>query len=280
MNFRRSVFGVFVALVLVGSSAASGGEATVVKFQLLGRHLVIVRGGIGQLEELRFLIDTGAMPTMVDRKIAKKLSVPAQEMEFVAFGKAARVATAVLPEIRIGNLKFKPVTAGIADLSFARGVDAIIGIDVLSRHSFSINYNERQLTFGPVSPGGAAVRLDTTPPFLAVQIKISGQPFRLWVDTGSGRLVLFQNRIHNRLPVLPVCGELLITHLAGTSKLNRVLLPSVEVGDSALGRLEGFISDASVSSYPPGIDGVLGVRALSSKSVGFDFERNRLVFGP
>jgi predicted aspartyl protease len=280
MRFTRRIFGGVLGIALQGGFTIAGAEPAPLRFQLVHRHLVIVHGGIGPLEDLRFLIDTGAMPSMLDRKVAKKLALKPQEMEFIAFGQKARVATAVLPEIRLGLLRFQAVTAGIGDLSFVSGVDAIIGLDILSRGSFSIDYAERQLTFGPLSPRDQGLRLEVTPPFLTVQVRISGQPFRLMVDTGSGRLVLFQNRVKDRLPLLPVNGQLLISHLAGTSRLDRVLLPSVEAGDSTFGRVEGFISDASLAGYPHGIDGVLGVRVLAAKRVGFDFERHRLAFAP
>jgi len=278
MRFTRIGFGGLLGIALVGGLAARAAEIAPLKFQLVRSHLVIVHGGIGRLEGLNFLIDTGAMPTMVDRKVAKKLALDAREMEFIAFGQKTRVATAVLPEIRLGTLKFQSVTAGIGDLSFVSGVDVIIGLDVLSRISFSIDYNQHLLTFGPVSPHDPAIPLELVSPFLTVQVNILHQPFRFMVDTGSGRLVLFDHRVHNRLPPLSIHGELLINHLAGTSKLSRVLLPAVEVGATALGHVEGFISDASLTGYPPSIDGVLGVRALASKRADFDFERNQFAF--
>jgi hypothetical protein len=98
------------------------------------------------------------------------------------------------------------------------------------------------------------------------------------VDSGSGRLVLFDHQVRGRLPPFPVQGELLINHLAGTSRFNRVVLPAVEVGGSTLRAVEGFLSDASFTGFPPSIDGVIGVRVLASKRADFDFERNRLAF--
>jgi hypothetical protein len=122
------------------------------------------------------------------------------------------------------------------------------------------------------------VRLEVTPPFLTVQLTISGKPFRLLVDTGSRRLVLFEHRVHDRLPPLAVHGELLLNHVAGTSRLIRVFLSSLEVAGSSLNHVEGFLSDAALDNYPSGIDGVLGLRVLASRHADFDFERNRLAF--
>ena len=248
------------------------------KFELLEQHLIVVRGGIGPLEGLRLLIDTGSLPSMVDRRVAKKLALDFQASEFVAFGQKSHALTAVLPNIRLGPLRVDAVTVGVGDLSFLHAVDAVIGLDVLYHSSFTIDYKERRLLFGPMLERQPSVRLDVNPPFLTVKIAISGQPVRLLVDTGSARLVLFGRRVHDRLPPLPVHGELLLYHLSGTASLNRVFLSHVDIGGSAISRIEGFMSDAPLDGYPSGIDGVLGLRALASKHADFDFERGRLAF--
>jgi hypothetical protein len=166
----------------------------------------------------------------------------------------------------------------VGDLSFLHGVDAIVGLDVLARASFSIDYQERRLLFGPVVARQPSVQLEVTPPFLTIQIALAGQHFHLLVDSGSKRLVLFERRVHDRLPSLPAHGALLLYHMSGTSWLNRVFLPHLDVGGWTVDRVEAFVSDAPLDGYPAGIDGVLGLRVLASKRADFDFERNRFAF--
>jgi predicted aspartyl protease len=259
-----------------GASAAGEEGSTLLKFELRQRHQVIVSGAIGALNGLRFLIDTGSNPSMVDKRIARKLGLVVQEGHFVAFGKKSRVLTAALPDIRVGPLHVRGVPAGIGDLSFLGGVDAIVGLDVLSRSSFSIDYETRQLTFGPLVAREPTLKLEPTPPFLTVQVALAGRPVRLIVDTGSGRLVLFERRVRDRVPHSPVHGEMLLNHLSGITRLRRVYLPRLDAGASTFKPFEAFLSDASVSEYPPDIDGVLGIRVLASKRAEFDFERYSL----
>jgi hypothetical protein len=64
--------------------------------------------------------------------------------------------------------------------------------------------------------------------------------------------------------------------MAGTSRLQRVVLPRLEAGSLTITGLEGLLSNANVDHYPPAIDGILGVRAIASSRADFDFERNRL----
>jgi predicted aspartyl protease len=278
VNMRLTGFeGVLGIALLSGAPGWSAANASL-HFDLLERHLIVVHGSIGAMDGLKLLIDTGAIPSMVDRKVARKLGLEVQEREFIAFGQKTRAATTVLPDIRIGPLHTAAVPAGVGDLGYLHGVDAIIGLDVLTRSSFSIDYDRRELTFGEPAQDDPGVRLEATPPFLTVQVTISGRHFRLLVDTGSNRLVLFERRVGNQLPLLPVHGELATYHLAGSSRLQRVTLPPVAAGDVTLDHVEGFLSDAPMEGYPAGIDGVLGVRVLASKRAGFDFERQRLAF--
>ncbi len=261
-----------------GAGASREQTPSTLKFDLRERYQVVVHGAIGPLERLKLLIDTGSIPSMVDRSVAKKLGVEVQESKIVAFGQKSRVLTAVLPNVRLGPLRADAVTAGVGDLSFLHGVDAIIGLDVLARSSFSIDYETREVAFGPLVARKPTVRLEVTPPFLTVQLTLAGRPVRLLVDTGSRRLVLFERRMRDRLPRLPVQGELMLYHLSGTSQLHRLSLPPLDVGGTTIEHLEGFLSDAPVDGYPSEIDGVLGVRVLASKHAEFDFDRGRLGF--
>jgi len=259
-----------------GTGASSEQRSTPLNFELHERYQIVVPGAIGPLERLHLLIDTGSIPSMVDRRVAKKLDVDIQASDIVAFGEKSRVLTTVLPSIRLGPLRADAVRAGVGDLSFLHGVDAIIGLDVLSRSSFSIDYEERRLAFGPLMAREPTVRLEVTPPFLTVQLALAGRSVRLLVDTGSRRLVLFERRVRDRLPRLPVHGEQVLYHISGTSRLHRVFLPPLDAGGTTVEHLEGFMSDAPVDGYPQEIDGVLGIRALASRYAEFDFERNRL----
>ncbi len=240
------------------------------------QYQVVARGSIGPMNGLKFLIDTGSMPSVVDRRVAKMLAMNVEGSETVSFGQKSRSGTTVLPNIQLGSLRVAALRASVGDLSFLRGVDAIMGLDVLSRTSFSIDYREQQLALGPVRAGEVNVSLGFTFPFATVNVDLGGQAFRLIADTGSRRLVLFEHRLGPRLPDLAARGYVQLYDAGGKYRLKRVALPRLTVGGSAMEGVEGFVSGASMDGYPAGIDGVLGIRALASRRVDFDFERNRL----
>jgi hypothetical protein len=62
----------------VFSFAAEGNEQeagaqTGVPFDLVSDFLVVVKGGIGNLDDLKFIVDTGATWSVIDRKVAERL---------------------------------------------------------------------------------------------------------------------------------------------------------------------------------------------------------------
>src|SRR5438874_10764421 len=86
----------------VSAAVAQAANLTPLEFDLFEHHLIVVRGAIGQLEQLKLLIDTGSNPTVVDRRVAKKLSGSVQGSKSVAFGQRSQMLTTVLPDIRLG----------------------------------------------------------------------------------------------------------------------------------------------------------------------------------
>jgi hypothetical protein len=56
-----------------------------------------------------------------------------------------------LAGLKIGPISSGEVPAGIGDLSYLQGarIDAIVGLDVLARASFRIDYKAHRLSFGP-----------------------------------------------------------------------------------------------------------------------------------
>ena len=70
--------------------------------------------------------------------------------------------SATLEGFRIGSVQSGPVPAGVADLSYLEGVriDGIVGLDVLARTSFSIDYRTRVVRFGPEGRENAVAPLE------------------------------------------------------------------------------------------------------------------------
>jgi len=268
-----------VATVLLCSAPLLSLETVAeVPFELYQQHLVVTKGSIGPLNGLSLLIDTGTIPSVVDGRIARKLHVQAEPSVLVAFGQRAAIRSTILNGFRIGGRQSGAVPAGVSDLSYLEGVrvDAIVGLDVLARTSFSIDYRKHVLRFSPGGREESVAPLELAWPFLTVQMTIAGQQVRLLVDTGSSDLVLFKSRMPAALAGAPRRGDKIVQYASGVARLQRLDLRQVGLGARVWDRLPAWWLDRVPDGYPPGIDGVLGVLALDCQRVQFDFERNEL----
>jgi hypothetical protein len=163
-------------------------------FQLVQQHLIVSKGSIGGLQGLNLLIDTGTIPSMLDKRIAGKLRLHAEPSVLAAFGQTVQINSLALAGLRIGPIAPGEVPAGIGDLSYLQGtrIDAIVGLDVLARESFRIDYKARRLSFGPADRESAVAPMKIVWPFLTVRVSVGGDAMQLLVDTGSRHLVRFK----------------------------------------------------------------------------------------
>lgn len=249
-----------------------------IPFKLSQDYLIVAQGSIGGLEKLNFMIDSGAIPSMIDQRIAKKLGLATDERQLVAFGKRVQVKNAVLPDLRLGPIRAQSLPVAVGDLSFLVGtrIDAIIGLDVLKFSSFQIDYESQRISFGPIRPSEAVTGFRGVWPFLIIQMEVQDRPIRLLVDTGSRDLILFESRLQDRLPKMITRGEKIIYHSSGESHLKKVLLPSSSLGQTKWKLLTAYLLDTATDAYPSDVDGVMGVLSLGVKRIRFDFERNTL----
>ena len=71
----------------------------------------------------------------------------------------------------------------------------IVGLDILSSGSFTIDYRRRKVVFGPIAASAKSIHFETQNPYLSVKAKIEGQEVRLLVDSGTGGLLVYRNRL-------------------------------------------------------------------------------------
>ncbi len=249
-----------------------------VPFDLVAQHLIVAKGSIAGLSGLNLLLDTGTTPSIVDKRVAARLRLRGEPSLLTAFGQSIEFESAALSGLRIGPFEPGDVPAGIGDLSYLHSsrIDAVVGLDVLARRSFRIDYAARTLSFGPAERESVEAPLEVVWPFLTVRLSVAGHPIQLLVDTGSGDLVLFKSRMPAALLPLPWKGEKIVQHASGAARLLRYELRQATLGGDHWDTLNGFVLDASTAGYPERVGGVLGIRALGGSRVRFDFERGQL----
>jgi hypothetical protein len=246
--------------------------------QLYRDYLVAVEGSIGNLEKLTFIIDTGAYPSMIDQRIATILGLSERDGKVGLVNQNAQVKLATLPVVAVGPARAESIPVLVQDLSnlektLGRRIDGVVGLDVLGKTSFSINYRTKRMRFGPVERS-RSTSFETGPPFITVEARLHDRTVRLLVDTGASALMLFQSRLTN--PTSLPAGKLAkAKNVGGDFQRQAVLIPDLHLGKENLGPQRGFMV-ADQRDDGRGFDGVLSVGGLYLEEIGFDFEHHEL----
>jgi hypothetical protein len=253
----------------------SGRES--IPFELSAGFLIVVKGRIGPVRDLRFALDTATRLTVVDKKIAKKLRLQRHGERVFAFDRILAAESAVIPDIEFASRRVANLPVTVMDLDqysgLAHNVDAVIGLDLLRLSSFTIDYEAGKVSFGPLEERAAPPEMAAS--VLCISIELDHQPVRLIIDTGVETTILFQDRILRKIPRLSlteVSGDVRIGRFRG-KKAN---LPEAVVGPKATG-----LSALLVEGPPPrgllaGVDGYLAIESLKARRVEFDFANLRL----
>src|SRR5580658_8530796 len=171
-------------------------------FDLVSNFEVVVHGQIGELDGLRFILDTGSSYSMIDRRVADRMRLHRHPGKVFNFDHNLAIEWADAPDVVIGPLRVAGISlmvARLADISeFADSADGIIGLDVLSRaNKIGIDYERKRISFELDEECGSkpsAVKA------VIVTVAIQGVPMRLWVDTGLRDMLLYKDRISTAPP--------------------------------------------------------------------------------
>lgn len=88
-----------------------------IPFKLHGGFAIVVRGAIGSQDNLNFLVDTGAVPSVVHQRLAHKLNLSGPREDISVVSKNRSVELVALPHMRFGPLEFPSVSAVVVDLA-------------------------------------------------------------------------------------------------------------------------------------------------------------------
>jgi predicted aspartyl protease len=246
-------------------------------------YTVVAQGSIGKLQQLNFIIDTGAFPAVIDTRIARELNLSGVHEQITVFSREVNSERVVLPEFRLGPIHAAAARAYVQDLSFAEKalgvrIDAIIGLDLLGHGGLSIDYRSRQLLFGQSELSDWVASFASGLPQVIVDLRIDERPVRLLVDTGARYLILFDQKTFGQLGENVFGSQAkaqTISNFGADVQLRPVHLKDVSVGGMEFRDQTAYVTQAS-SGAAFDFDGVLGVGALNLQRIDFDFERGRV----
>ncbi len=184
----------------------------------------------------------------------------------------------MLPSLLLGPIRAESLPVLTQDLSFfqkAMGskVDAIVGLDVLRKSSFTINYRTNEMIFGPVESLHFSAPFETDTPVVTIRMQSLHQQFRLVVDSGSPDLMLLQSRLL-AAPAFESLGMEKVSDVSGSFQRKKVRIPDVYLGKEKIGSQVAFILDDRKDDGD-NFDGVLGVKGAQFWKIAFDFQHRR-----
>ena len=271
-----------IALIMVG--AVSGGTLASgaplpdeIPFKLVQGFGIVVQGGIGPLSHLNFLVDTGAVPSVLDEKLATRIGATGVTASFALLTENITAHYITVDEVHLGTIRAVRIPMVVMELAryerlLGTRIDAIIGLGVLAAQNFAIDYKHRKLTVGLTSSARhvTSVEIITSSgsPYWVLPISLGGNMFRVLLDTGADNLALFAGHIQKSVLDLRLDQR----EDAPTRRLQPLLFI---MGNTSFKKQTALLMDE-----PPGplqqVDGILGPAALGITRIEFDWEHHCL----
>jgi len=278
----------FLVMALAVSSTLARGEDKPgeIPFKLVQRFGIVIRGEIGSMRDLNFLLDTGAVPSVLGQRAVSQMGIRGARGSLTLLNKDSQAEYVTVDEVQVGWIRAESLPMVVVDLThleqrLGTRIDAIIGLDMIAGQDISIDYKHRKITRGLSGLARHAAAVETFSasgaPYWVVPISLGGAAFRVLLDTGANDLGLFAPRASQ--PFKLVRSET-IAHENATGEEKAITLPPMTLVLSD-GKFKNQV--AVVVGEPPGapreIDGVLGPTALGITRIELDWEQKCVRWG-
>ncbi|RPI21094.1 MAG: hypothetical protein EHM61_25590 [Acidobacteria bacterium] len=247
-----------------------------VPFELRDGHLIVIKGTLAGLDRMaNLLVDTGAAATVVNRKLARQVGLrvfPDMGIKLAAFGSGMKVERVLVRELGLGR---RVITRSClsADLPW-KDIDIVIGLDILSGASLTIDYERDLLVFGAAGVTEGSTPFESQEGLLVAPVAMNGRTLRLAVDTGAHMIAVYRKSVEDWGK--RVIGEkrTKVAHSGGFIEAREITLPSLEIGTAKISR--PAVAILQTDNPNSKIDGFLGTASLGLKRIHFDFQRQAL----
>lgn len=266
------------AFVVSPTIAQCANRPAEVPFKLVQGFGIVIPGEIGSMRDLNFLVDTGAVPSVLGQRAASQMGIRGVRGSLTLLSKDGQAEYVTVDEVQLGWIRAVRLPMVVVDLAhleqrLGTRIDAIIGLDVFAGQDISIDYKHRRISRGLSGLARRSVAAETFiasgAPYWVIPISLGGEALRVLLDTGANDLGLFTPRALT--PFKLVRGET-IAHESATGEDK-----AVTMGPMALVLNDGKFKNqvAVVLGQAPGalqeIDGVLGPTALGITRIELDW---------
>lgn len=265
----------------------------VIPFEYLGNEIVVsVR--LNSNTEAKFIVDTGASQTVLDKQFAHMSGpVTAAPFNVTAGAKAVPLNITRISQLSLGDVQLHDVPALVTDLSsFAGAIGqrpaGLIGANVLRRFLVTFDYEERKLILADphqVTVPPDAVCISTSPAFGASALVVSGKiddkaTMNFLVDTGAA----FNNLPRSLAKSLNIGEIISVGQIYGLDgqKINigSVKLSSLKIGDLKIDSPVFALAPDSAGPaglFTAGAIGILGNPIWSQFRMTVDYRNEKLI---
>jgi predicted aspartyl protease len=288
------------APVKLDYSTMNEGLLVEIPFQLHG-STIVVELSVDESTPLNFIFDTGAGGTIISARTAASLGIVGDET--VSREGATGIAEIIRSTdhiVDVGELRFKDVTLGIAELDhiekrFGMPIDGVIGWEILSQYAVRVNYdtmrieiydnNKFDYDFGD---SGYPLEVQGTTIFTNVTVTFkSGNTFtgKVLVDTGSGGTINFNTPFteeNDLLAGMDTYYERETTSLSTErSHVYTTMLANLNIGHYEFYALPANIAIAETGALSwSGPMGILGNEVLKRFNMFIDLQQKRMSLEP
>jgi hypothetical protein len=288
MKAKLTLVGLLLqAGLLVSSGSALAGTCAVnpgggcdssepqrVPLKIYRNFLVVAEGRIAGIPERQnFVLDTGATPSVINLKLVRQLGLRTMPSSTMALGTQVSARASIIPEIDLGPIRASSLPVLVNDLSrlendMGISIAGIIGMDVLSKSDFRLDYDKKEIEFGDVSHEGLPVRFDARAGIAVADVRLGGKSLRMLVDTGSEHVVILGgNFVETGWLALRNASQSGVSVADQEMRIQEFSAPDINLGG------QHFSTDTAYfvpGSADPVFDGLLGVRALGFRSLSYD----------
>jgi len=277
---------VILALSLTPSLAAQ--ESPVVPFHLVDGWAIVLEGTLAGIPRCKIMIDTGAVPSAINSKLAMQLGLAGSFEKLSALNRSVDAQRLRVHELRIGPVSVEALDMLAVDLvrieqRLGTRIDAIVGLDFLASRNFRLDYRHKKLVFDSKEDldGASAtpfeIRHEAGGTYILIPLKSGRQQLQILLDTGTKDLTLFDGRLGGMRRHLRALGKDFNITAGGRDPLAVVEMESVNVGPVSRGKQKAFVLATSEEDIR-GFDGIVGPVALGASVVAFDFDRHIVSF--
>lgn len=276
---KKSVRLAFVfVLIALPSALQSQSADQSLRIDLYGGYLIVVHCSVDGHEGLIGVIDTGTTETVLDTALVRRLSLPTWADSATAVDAESAVRGVSIPGLRLGPVHIEKLDGIAMDLSYlsrelGSHPDLIIGMDVLHRTNFTIDYKTPAISFGAARALPHSTRLMSDSRFVLVDSNVLGENVRLQVDTGFKGLLLYRDRLG--LLARGVDAGLKISGPVQEESVRSAGLSELRIGDWRSANANVFMIDKGPRDFTE-FAGLLGLRVLGAQHVAFDFDHGML----